>query len=460
MRNTYIDHIIDSLDNKHPLRCCKSKEYVDAFKDRILDLECLEDSKLKTLLCVDLEFNEDRYNQGISELMIYFLLSRASVSFAIEKKLNASNRKNVDVSVEYREITYNMEIKSPEYSENGGMNLIGRLANRFGDKNENENVMKEIADKLRGVAMKDGRDVSIEKMTDNKVKDCLLSCQEKFSDPTETICNILVIMTTTSEMVHYLNYLANDDSGFFNPLANVNRFRVNKKSLNRDMYDKVTAVILSNSITLNERYDATSWDISNAINIVLYNPSCKCLSRRGLQNLSEFFPHKSREYAIGHFDFLRTHTDFPEECFISEFMAEYGFRMNLDMDDVGKVTATAIKRDGEKILYVFDGTLGDSTMYDMDSFLEGLRKKFPKDMQDRIVNIRLLDKSELDYVKGKEVPLYRLNDCSAYWWLCSEANSLIGGCWYMYVGICGILGMLPGSVSLGVRPAFEILQEV
>ena len=408
MRNIYIDHIIDSLDNKHPLRCCKSKEYVDAFKDRILDLGWLEDCKLKTLLCVDREFNVYRYNQGISELMIYFLLSKAGVLFVIEKKLNASNRKNVDVSVEYREITYNMEIKSP----------------------------------------------------DKDIKDCLLSCQEKFSDPTETICNILVIMTTTSEMTHYLNYLSNDDSGFFNPLANVNRFRVNKKSLNRDMYDKVTAVILSNSITLNERYDATSWDISNAINIVLYNPSCKCLSRRGLQNLSEFFPHKSREYAIGHFDFLRTHTDFPEECFISEFMAEYGFRMNLDMDDVGKVTATAIKRDGEKILYVFDGTLGDSTMYDMDSFLEGLRKKFPKDMQDRIVNIRLLDKSELDYVKGKEVPLYRLNDCSAYWWLCSEANSLIGGCWYMYVGICGILGMLPGSVSLGVRPAFEILQEV
>ncbi|HAZ91572.1 MAG TPA: hypothetical protein DCX21_06320 [Eubacterium sp.] len=57
MRNIYIDHIIDSLDNKHPLRCCKSKEYVDAFKDRILDLGWLEDCKLKTLLCVDREFN-------------------------------------------------------------------------------------------------------------------------------------------------------------------------------------------------------------------------------------------------------------------------------------------------------------------------------------------------------------------------------------------------------------------
>ena len=328
MDSYVVKRMIDSLSPNHPLLDSSKTEYRNTFEKLIFNLNCVKGNKLKTLLCGDCDFDEFVYNQGVAELMLYFLLSTANITFTPEKRVNNSNNKNIDVVFDYKGITYNLEVKSPKYSEISNGKLIGKFANRFGDRTINEKIINEFADKIRDAAVLFGKEVKVENLSDDKVKNCLLSGQEKFNNPTLSNCNIVLISTTTEEMISYWGYIVNSNSGFFNPASDVSLFKNNGSNLERFMYDKVTAVILSNAITLNKRYNSTSWDMSKSINIVLMNPLCKCPSIQGLQMLSEFFPHQTCEFARGLFEFKRTYQDIPEECFPPEFVAKYGYSLN------------------------------------------------------------------------------------------------------------------------------------
>lgn len=323
-----IEQIIASLSSAHPLRDEKKSEYKKTFEINFAKLNGIKEDKAKKLLCGDTDFYKFKYNQGVAELMLYFLLTNANICFEIEKKVNPLNNKDVDVSAVYEGITYNIEVKSPEYENNQDNMLIGGFANRFGEKEVNQRIMDDIATQLHDAASQCGiKGVKQAKVTDDKVKECLLSAQEKFSIPTDKNCNILLIITTTSEMINYWNYIINNNSGFFNPYSDVSLFNYMGKCLSKADYNKVNAIILSNAITLNEKYDSTSWDMAQAINIVLMNPSCECTSIYGLQVLSDFFPHQTCEFAKGLFEFKRNHPEIPEECFPREFVAKHGYSL-------------------------------------------------------------------------------------------------------------------------------------
>lgn len=94
------------------------------------------------------------------------------------------------------------------------------------------------------------------------------------------------------------------------------------------MYDKVSAIILSNSITLNERRIRDSWDLENSINIVLMNPFCKTQCFGHYQTLDDFFPHRTQEFARGLMEFKNNHGDIPEECFMYDFVSKNGYGFN------------------------------------------------------------------------------------------------------------------------------------
>ena len=70
-------------------------------------------------------------------------------------------------------------------------------------------------------------------------------------------------------------------------------------------------------------------------------------------------------------------------------------RITIDLEGIGKATATAVKKENDMTWFVFDGTIGNSTMKDIDNFLSTLVTKFPQPLQDRLEEIRLLDASEV-----------------------------------------------------------------
>lgn len=251
---------------------------------------------------------------------------------------NSGNNSNVDIALKHKGISFNFEVKSPEYAESEKGVLSGGYANRFGDKQSNALVLTEFNNMLAPNIGEAGyKEIKETLLSDNKVKDCLLSAQQKFSAPSATNFNILFICTTTAEMVKYWNYIVNEQSGFFNLFSDISSFlSTNKQPLIRNDFNRVNAIILSNAITLNERRDANAWDIAKAINIVLSNPFAECNSFGKFQILSEIFPHKTCEFVKMIFDERVKHPDIPELCHAYTFVSENGYNINQEKTKRGE----------------------------------------------------------------------------------------------------------------------------
>ena len=338
MKRSEIESIIDSLDSSHPLKSGINLSYKEVLVEKLESVPNLDAAKLKTLVCGNENYSKYKYNQGLSEILLYILFSQKGLPFQFELKQNAANNCDVDVVLQHKCITYNFEVKSPQYNEFDDGAIRGGFAFRFGEKDANNLQLTELENQLKPNIGKAGyTEIKRNEITDNKVKDCLLSAQEKFAEPSETNCNILFICTTTDEMVRYWQYIVNECSGFFNPISDVSSFlNADKKPLSKTDFNKVSAIVLSNAITLNERRDNDSWNLEKAINIVLMNPTAKSHCIFGLQVLSEFFPHKTCEYLRMLFENMQKSPDIPELCWQYTFIAENGFDLNKEKERKGE----------------------------------------------------------------------------------------------------------------------------
>ena len=157
-----------------------------------------------------------------------------------------------------------------------------------------------------------------------------------------------------------------------------------------------------------------------------------------------------------------------------------GDRITVELEGIGEAIATAVKKEGGKVLFVFDGTIGNSTMDNMDNFLSDLATKFPEPLRERLDEIRLLDASEVfsdcdapdDWewllqnteveMENPQIPYfkpvdhrkvdYQLNGAWPRWWLRSVASPSL----FAFVGIIGYADYDDASNSHGVRPAFGV----
>lgn len=328
MNEQSIIKFINELPNGNLLKY-GTEDYRKQFIQSLLKVNDIYDKeKLKSLLSTTNNFT---FNQGVSELLVWFLLANQGISFNIEQKKNCVDKKNVDVSFVYGGIEYNIEVKSPEYEiKKSNDKLVGRFAHRFGDRDENDKFMKDFNDLLRE-HLDDSpyKDVTTSNITDNKLKSCLLSAHDKFAPPTLQSCNILFVGLTTDEMINYWGYIINPCSGFFNPYSDVSSFLDDEKiNIDKSRYGNVSAVILSNAIELNRKLNCDSWDLSKAINIVVPNPDCFSTNRDILTWLSPFFPHNTIDFYAGLCEFKKKYPDIPELSFMYEFVAKNGYGLN------------------------------------------------------------------------------------------------------------------------------------
>ncbi len=323
MDEIILNDIVCKQTEQHPLRLFHNQVFYKNFEREICALSIKKniDSKIEELIKDNGDFSVFKYNQGIAEFLFWFLMNRKKVNYDLEVSVNGT-KKNVDVQAVFSNITYNIEAKSPEYYIRKDGELVGMLAHRFESK-EAIQTLKEIENLFRQGLLNSGYDsIRTELSQDNKVKDCLQSAHKKFDKNSETNCNVLFLCTTTGEFIKYLDYLVNTDKGFLSP----NSYVPHKE------FDKVKAVVLSNAISLNNKHDTNSWDLSKAINIILFNPFCEYKNNEIAEPLLDLIPNITKEFCQELNEFIEKQNGkkepFPVQMFYPEFVANHGYNLN------------------------------------------------------------------------------------------------------------------------------------
>lgn len=266
----------------------------------------MKDKKIKELLNFDSK-NDDKlelkniFNQKISEFLIYFCLQKQNIVFDVETNKNKNNNTNVDVSFEYDNFEFNIEVKCPGEFLNESNKIKVSSSYRFTDNNENEMIIDYIISQLNSNSTNKECEIAEKgKLADNKVKDCLVSANEKFDSPNLNKLNILFLCTSDICMGEYWKYFQNFASGFLLKNTNISYFNLTKDGVSRDLqksdYDKVSIVVLSNGISLNQSYNSKSWDLFNSNNIILINQNCSSINENAITLFSSIFPHRTNEY--------------------------------------------------------------------------------------------------------------------------------------------------------------------
>lgn len=143
MEQSKIEEIICKFDSNHPLKDVCNTEYLNTLIEKLAILQNLKKIKLGTLLCGNEPYSKYKYNQGVAELMLYILFSQEKLPFTSEVEQNSDNNSNVDIVLKHKGISFNFEVKSPEYAESEKGVLSGGYANRFGDKQSNAFMLTE-----------------------------------------------------------------------------------------------------------------------------------------------------------------------------------------------------------------------------------------------------------------------------------------------------------------------------
>lgn len=286
------------------------------------------DNKIEKMLVGDQSSKETikfSYNQGISELMLWFLLEKYHIRYNIEVRLNSESHKDIDLQFNIDDITYNIEVKSPNYPLRSGNNIRGMLTNRF-PGNEMMEELEEINRKFNEVINTNSfikeqcESAEILNLRDNKIKDCLVSAHSKFANNSEKVCNILLICTTSLEMCHYLNYLKNPCSGL-----------LTENSFSKEPINNVKAVILSNAISMNEKEVSFGWDLDNSINLLYLNDRCDFKDNNCVDNFLRLFPNSNEDFykklCKVDSEQLKEYSDSPWEIRFLDFINEK-FNMN------------------------------------------------------------------------------------------------------------------------------------
>ena len=158
---------------------------------------------------------------------------------------------------------------------------------------------------------------------------------------------------------------------------------------------------------------------------------------------------------------------------------ELGDTISINLRNLGDATATAVKLVGNNVLFVFDGTIGNSVINNVDSFLEDMLDRFPEDILAEISELRLLtasevfsdcdvpsswstieswgvkkDEPQIPYFKSRKARQVQFElhpmDLSERWVLNSMTDQ--GG--YVVVNSQGSPMEYYPTASVGVRPAF------
>lgn len=212
-------------------------------------------------------YNEFVYLQNISEIMLWILCLRNKFDFHLEKKMSIENNTDVDVQIIKDGVTFNIEVKCPQFDIRKESVLNLQNAFRTTSKKQTDYTLKIIKEDISKNSDTEDtiyNEISISKMHDNKLVDYLKSGHKKFPDVSDGMLNIVMVSVRSTDMQSYWEYLFNGYSGLF----------TDKSFCNINEYSKVDAVLLTNMLeghcNPSEEYDA--WNLENYCNLLCLNP--------------------------------------------------------------------------------------------------------------------------------------------------------------------------------------------
>ncbi len=296
----FIDGIKDYLHNIY-----KAKEatlaYYDNFKEFILPLEKnisskqFEDLLQKKIQFKSPSFNEKQFIQAACETTVNsYFAKHFTNSFAYEKKVNPSSKKNIECQFQIGSFTYNIEVKCSDFE------LKEKIDNQdafkfgtYGRIDEYKDTMKEI-----GNLMVEGQKIKKEnpkplielRKMDNNLKDFLISANQKFNPtPNENEVNILVVCCgDANDMQNWHNYMF-AQRGLFTK----NSF------CHQNKYLLVDLVVLSNIYHRHKFFDkvdlSDNWNLASAFNLVFSNRYRKLNKEKSIKFFLNIFPHYTDE---------------------------------------------------------------------------------------------------------------------------------------------------------------------
>ena len=242
----------------------------------------------KLQLSKNAAFNPVTYCQGISEIVLYFNAMQKNLNFTPEKKLTAGGT-DVDMQIQTKNATYNIEIKSPDINiPSASSGLV--IENLF---RTTENDWTKGIDQIDNIKLK--------KNDDNKVCSFLKSAQSKFCESSNGICNILFISLPLCEIPRYFGYITNGYSGIFSLNAPI-RF------LSADCFDKTDIIILSSIAdghTFSYEDVDSPWKLDEFFTHFISNPF-KSIDANIAHELLEIIPNSTLEFDEFFFKFEST----------------------------------------------------------------------------------------------------------------------------------------------------------
>ncbi|EOO12785.1 hypothetical protein [Bacillus cereus] len=245
------------------------------FKEKIIDNHSKMNSFFSRIQLVN-KFDKNTYLQTISEIVFLKYAIEQNYIYKLNQVMNVNKNTDIDLQIIENDITFNFEIKCPKISNGVKSDKLDiEFLERFTSKENLENLKEEFKEDIFLKVIEDSSNVynglNYKKLEDNKLKDYLISAQDKFVESNDSSINILVISLNFDKFQSYSNYLFNEWTGFFsiNP--------INGYILNPIEFDKVDTVLFTNLIDnhLNVKENKKAWNLNESINMFYVNPHSK-----------------------------------------------------------------------------------------------------------------------------------------------------------------------------------------
>lgn len=206
---------------------------------------------------------EQVYLQALSELtVVYYSMRKFQSRFTYEPKYNGNF--NPECSFVVENTTVNIEVKCPdmtrrmeiEQHDTYKINLAERIPNLKGE--QLNSIFKHQPD--------DSQHSNIELLPrmDNKLKDFLLSAQDKFPEGDEYFNILVIALDILSDVDEWYNYIF-DNNGVFTNNSFVTKY-----------YGNVDAILLSTPVCGHRNwsgYDQVNiWDLEQTVNLLFLDP--------------------------------------------------------------------------------------------------------------------------------------------------------------------------------------------
>lgn len=290
MNTTELRRIVDSASKKHALKRgghAYLNGFIGAFASVYPQNRWGKVLQKKFFLPDESRFSDKAFYRSASELSVANHICRQHIhDFAVDKKLNRKNKKDVDVSCEVRSTQLAVEVKCPDESEppknivqlGSGPVLSLGTAGRIPDH------VQQLSDLKKKIESAGTATVVFNKNRDLALKDALVSANDKFS-PSSSVdaLNVLFLAAGYAGKIGdwYMNLFA--PQGLFtpDPLHAPSEFSL------------VDVIILSNLKYWHQHAAAGhDWTLRNVLLLPFPNPHRRvaCVSDASRDGLS-LFPH-------------------------------------------------------------------------------------------------------------------------------------------------------------------------